>query len=50
MEAKEDAMLGALIAVGNWALVCVLIIFSAQWSEREHEFFRHDGVGWKHLD
>lgn len=43
-------MLDVLFAIEDWALVCALIVFSAWWVARERAFFRHGGVGWKHLE
>ena len=43
-------MLDAMLSIGGWAFVCVLIYFSERWAEREREFFGRGDVGWGRLE
>jgi hypothetical protein len=43
-------MLRAMLAVGGWALVGALIVFSADWIERERAFFSNGAIRWEHLE
>lgn len=50
MDAEEEAVLDALIFTGYWVSVCVCIIFTAWWAEREYEFSRRGDRRWRLID
>lgn len=43
-------MLDAVLSIGAWALVGIVIFFWGHWSELEREFFDNGHVNWEHLE